>query len=411
MSAGGGSPPGGSRAGGSEPGRPDDIEYRDEISQVIVSASADGIVAVDEEGIIRLCNPAAAELFARSAEDLIGTPFGFPIAAGAATEIDLMLPTGGKRVVEMRVTATTLEDEPLYVAALRDVTRSRYVERELEAALERQNVAVAVAAHELHNPLATISVLVDVLRDRLIALAEEQRTEIVERIADRTARLQGLVRKLLTASTIEAKGASARVERVPVLEVLLERLGELDERSRDVCVSCSPDLEALVDRREFAAMVDNYLENAFAYGRPPVVVSATGQPGWILLRVCDRGPGVPAAFVPRLFERFSREREVDRETEGTGLGLWIVRSFARGNGGDAWHEPREEGEPVSASVCDERPRTDEPLRTDERPRTRAVSRRNGHGATAEAHGGDGYRDSSNRTRVDIRRSSPPGRQS
>ncbi|MEV7805356.1 HAMP domain-containing sensor histidine kinase [Microbispora sp. NPDC088329] len=345
MSAGGGSSPGGSRTGGFGSGRPDYVEFRDDISQVIVSASADGIVAVDKEGVIRLCNPAAAELFARSAAELIGTPFGFPIAAGAATEIDLMLPAGGKRVVEMRVTATTLEGEPLYVAALRDVTRSRHLERELEAALERQNIAVAVAAHELHSPLATISVLVDVLRDRLVALAEERRTEIIERIADRTARLQGLVRKLLTASTIEAKGASARLERVPVLQVLLERLGELDKRSQEVRMSCSPDLEALVDRREFSAMVDNYLENAVAYGRPPVDVSATGQPGWILLRVCDCGPGVPEAFVPRLFERFSREREAERETEGTGLGLWIVRSFARGNGGDAWYEPREdEGE-------------------------------------------------------------------
>ncbi|MEU8272149.1 ATP-binding protein [Sphaerisporangium sp. NPDC049002] len=319
-----------------------DAGSSNDITDAIVSASADGIVAVDESGIIRLCNPAAADLFARDAGELIETPFGFPIVAGEAAEIDLMLPGGGRRVVEMRVTATTLEGENLYVAALRDITRQRHLERELEAALERQNVVVAIAAHELHNPLAAISVLVDVLRDRLAALAEEQRADIIDRIAERTARLQVLVRKLLTASTIDAQGASAALERVPVLEFLLERLGELDTRARDVRLSCRPDLVALVDRKEFAAMMENYLDNAFAYGRPPVEVPVSGDAVSIEIRVCDHGAGVPEPFIPRLFERFSRGPSAEPETEGTGLGLWIVRSLARANGGDAWYD-REAG--------------------------------------------------------------------
>ncbi|GLW07775.1 hypothetical protein Misp01_29050 [Microtetraspora sp. NBRC 13810] len=334
---------GGEGAAGSGSARAGEAGPRGNIDQVIVSGSADGIVAVDAQGIVRLCNPAAAELFARRAQDLVGAPFGFPIVAGTATEIDLMLPGGGRRVVEMRVTVTTLDDDPLYVAALRDITRRSHTEGELAAALDRQNVAVAIAAHELHNPLAAISVLVDLLRDHLVALAEEQKADIVDRIADRTARLQGLVRKLLTASTIDAKGASAHLERVTVLEVILERLGELDRRPDEVRLSCGAELVALVDRGEFAAMLGNYLENALAYGRPPIEVSVRGREDWIDVRVRDHGAGVPQAFVPRLFDRFSREPHVERETEGTGLGLWIVRRLAQGNGGDAWYEAGEDG--------------------------------------------------------------------
>ncbi|MFC4589573.1 sensor histidine kinase [Sphaerisporangium corydalis] len=315
---------------------------RDGISEVVVSASADGVVAVDGRGVIKLCNPAAESLFARPAGELVGTPFGFPIVAGASTTIDLVLPGGGRRVVEMRVSATTLDGAPLYVAALRDVTRSRHAEREMEAALERQSVLVAMAAHELHSPLATISVLVGVLRDRLTALAEDRRAEIVDRIADRTARLQGLVKKLLVASRIDARGgASASLERVPVLALVVELVGEQDGRAGDVRLSCEPGLVALADRQEFSVMVGNYLENAFAYGRPPVEVSASRRAGWVLLRVRDHGPGVPGAFVPRLFDRFAREPGVERVTEGTGLGLWIVRRLARANGGDAWYEARD----------------------------------------------------------------------
>src|SRR4051794_28189230 len=77
----------------------------------ILSASADGIIAVGADGRIRFCNPAAGELFGRSADSLLGGPFGFPIVAGRATEVELILPDGGERIVEMRVTGTVLDGE------------------------------------------------------------------------------------------------------------------------------------------------------------------------------------------------------------------------------------------------------------------------------------------------------------
>jgi signal transduction histidine kinase len=64
---------------------------------------------------------------------------------------------------------------------------------------------------------------------------------------------------------------------------------------------------------------------------------------WIEVRVCDGGPGVPEEFRPHLFERFSRGPDTARQAQGSGLGLWIVRSLARANGGDALYEPGESG--------------------------------------------------------------------
>ncbi|WP_215544590.1 sensor histidine kinase [Amycolatopsis sp. CA-230715] len=312
--------------------------YEDDVSRQVVAASADGILAVDGTGIIRLCNRAAEELFARSAADLVGSPFGFPIAVGAS-EIDLILPDGKRRVVEMRVTATTLRDERLHVAALRDVTRHRDAEHALEAALERQNIVLAVAAHELHSPLAAISVLAHVLRDNETTLPRQRRTEITNRIIERTTSLQALVRKILIASRIDASGTRPVAERVPVLEVVLEQLADIDQNSRRVHVSCPDGLVAAVDRAEFSEMLGNYLENAFAYGHPPVEIHARARADWVEVRVVDHGTGVPDSFVPNLFQRFSRGPNCEQRIEGTGLGLWIVRTLARANGGDAWYEP------------------------------------------------------------------------
>lgn len=76
-----------------------------------------------------------------------------------------MLPGGGEREVEMRApTTTTPEGQRLHIAALRDVTHRKQAERELQAALQHQ-IIVAIAAHELHNPLAAISVLAHVMQD------------------------------------------------------------------------------------------------------------------------------------------------------------------------------------------------------------------------------------------------------
>jgi len=319
-----------------------------DISGLIVAASADGIVAVDDQGNIRVCNQAAEELLARPAGELIGAPFGFPVVAGRAAEVDLMLPGGGERVVEMRATTTTLEGQRLHIAALRDVTHRKKAERELQAALEHQNVVVAIAAHELHNPLAAISVLAHLLQDQHDAMTPAQRAHIIDQIAERTARLQLLVRKLLTASSIDAAGTRPVPGPVPVLEIIVEQLADINVKPGEIQVSCPSGLTVIADRAEISMMLANYLDNALTYAGPPVEIQAAERAGCAEIRVTDHGPGVPASFIPHLFERFARAPETEHKAEGTGLGLWIVRVFAHANSGDAWYEPSGTG---GSSFC------------------------------------------------------------
>ncbi|GAA2428371.1 hypothetical protein GCM10010191_46810 [Actinomadura vinacea] len=303
-----------------------------------------GIVAVDELGIIRLCNQTAEELFGRPADELVGSPFGFPLTAGASTDLDLAIPGKRKRVVEMRVTTMNLEGEQLYLVVLRDAARRRKAELKLSRALERQNTVIAMAAHELSSPLAAIGALASTLRDPEARLSEERRAQALDRIAERTAYLQELVRRLLTASRLEARTEPGHMARVSVLELVLGRLADREDPAREVRVSCPSDLDVLADRSELFEMLSNYLDNAFAYGRPPIDIRAQPEDGArVVIRVCDHGPGVPEEFLPDLFERFTRAPSAARQAEGTGLGLWIVRTLARANHGTAWYEPSEEG--------------------------------------------------------------------
>ncbi|MEW2400951.1 HAMP domain-containing sensor histidine kinase [Streptomyces sp. NPDC046862] len=317
----------------------------------VPAAAPDGIVAIDDRGLIRYCNNAAADLFARPIQQLVGQPFGFPLVAGPPAEIELMQADGAAVAVDMRVTAATPGDMRLHIATLRDITRRQQIEDGLRAALEHQQIVVGVAAHELDSPLFAVRVLVNTLRDPGSRLTDEQRDEMIGRIGDSTAALQALLRKLLLAARIDARPAAA-VHRVPLREFLLERLGEFGERSHEVRLRCPVGPAVLADRGDLSSMIDNYLENAFTHGRPPVEVAAADQDEWVDLRVSDHGPGVPEVFVPHLFQRFSRPPPSEgdgrgaggsRGAGGAGLGLWIVAAFAEANHGRAWYEPQSGG--------------------------------------------------------------------
>ena len=249
----------------------------DQVLGNVVSAVADAIVVVDTAGVVRYGNPAAQELFARPWEELVGVELGFPVAPGETSEIDLLLPDGGSRVVEMRVTETTWEGEPVHVASLRDIGARWHIERELKLAVEQRDTVLAVAAHELRTPLAVILGMSEILRDGWAGLPEDRRLHLVDLIAKQAHQLRRLVRTLLTLSRIEAGVLGAEPVAFDTSELVLSRLPELGDRSRDVRVECVPGLVACADPEHLWQILANYIENAFKYGAAPVELSVAAR--------------------------------------------------------------------------------------------------------------------------------------
>jgi signal transduction histidine kinase len=103
----------------------------------IVSITTDGIVIVDGFGMILFVNPAAEYLFGRTAGELQGEPFGFPIVAGETTELDIANREGKPLIAEMRVVDTEWERKPAYLATLRDITESKRAEEALRVSENR----------------------------------------------------------------------------------------------------------------------------------------------------------------------------------------------------------------------------------------------------------------------------------
>jgi signal transduction histidine kinase len=224
-----------------------------------------------------------------------------------------------------------------------DRSRMFAFEREARRALERADEVktnfVALAAHELRTPVASIKGIVDTLHVRGAQLSAERRGQLEDALRQQTDRIGVLVEQLLDLSRLDAEAVAIRPEPIAVRQRVEELVTTAaGARRGDVRVDVAPDLAVLVDPTAFDRIVSNLIVNALRYGEAPVTVSAERSDRHFRLAVEDRGTGVPPEFVPNLFERFTRSEQTRERTGGSGLGLAIARSYAQAHRGDLIYE-------------------------------------------------------------------------
>jgi two-component system, OmpR family, sensor histidine kinase KdpD len=228
----------------------------------------------------------------------------------------------------------------LGAAIERDALQREVVET---SALRRSDVLKTAllrsVSHDLRSPLTAILTAVGALQSS--SLSDDERTELVADIGGEAQRLSRLVDKLLDMSRLEARTAEPRVEWCSVEEVLQVAVDELALPADTFSLSIDADLPLIrADAAQLERAFVNLLENSARHsGGHPVSVRARAVGPRILVRIVDRGPGVPAAESGRIFEPFYRAPgELRNGHRGSGLGLTIVRGFIEANGGRVWVE-------------------------------------------------------------------------
>jgi signal transduction histidine kinase len=217
---------------------------------------------------------------------------------------------------------------------------------QLERANELKASFIALAAHELRTPMTTIHGFVTTLHHLGDRLDEAQRDRVRDALIEQTDRMAKLVEQLLDLSRLDADAIEIIPEPVNVRAEVEEIVRTAAPEPGSVEVAVPDDATATVDRNVLERVIGNLITNAFRYGEPPVIVSAERTDHHLRVTVEDRGHGVDPAFVPDLFERFSRSDGSRATAAGTGLGLSIARSYARAHGGDLVYE---DAEPTGAA--------------------------------------------------------------
>ena len=205
-----------------------------------------------------------------------------------------------------------------------------------------KTAVIQAVSHDLRTPLATIEQALDGLESGDLVLTDDDRTALLETIRAEHGRLKRLVENLLDLSRIQAQAAEAHPQVWTIEELVSQALDELPGGER-VVVTAPEELPPVrVDAVQIQRALANVLENALRVSPSdePVSVRLTATRQDVLIRVTDRGPGIPESERERIFEPFHRVTGRPDEP-GAGLGLAIARGFTEANGGRMWLESRE----------------------------------------------------------------------
>ncbi|MFI6504990.1 PAS domain S-box protein [Nonomuraea typhae] len=318
------------------------MAYQDAVRQraherAVFDASADGIAVLDEDGRVLQWNPAAAELTAYSAEAVLGGPPPFPLPQ-PGEKLTFQMETGRW----LDVVSACIEETGEVVVDFRDVTTAKELE-------EAKDLFLAMTSHELRTPITIVGGFASTLDARWDKLGDAERRSAVHTIAERARSLGQLIDHLLLGSRAGADELAVRMEAFDLAErVRAATLGLpvlSDRHSVEVVI---PGTLPFVRGDALATdiILGQLLENAFKYSPKGglITVEAWAEEDKVVVVVDDEGVGIAAEHRERIFERFVQVDSGDRRRfGGVGLGLYIVRSLARAQGGEVSAHPRPGG--------------------------------------------------------------------
>jgi len=318
--------------------------------EAVFSSMVEGLVVVDPAERVTRLNRSAARLLGvapeavlgKSLQEIVRSPYLQEFVTKTLSTVD---PVEGDIVIRghqgdrflQAHGAPLLDDAGKKIGAvvvLNDVTRLQRLE-----GVRRD--FVANVSHELKTPITSIKGFVETLRDGAIRKPgdAEKFLEIVAKQADR---LNSIIEDLLLLSRVEqdAREEKVALESARLKGVILEavQVCEPKAHARDIRISvnCPEGIVVRINAALLEQAIINLVDNAIKYSEPgcPVSIDAEELSSEVVIRVADKGCGIEAEHLSRIFERFYRvDKARSRKLGGTGLGLSIVKHIVQAHNG------------------------------------------------------------------------------
>lgn len=343
-------------------------------SEIVVNSIADGVIAIDQHGSIRLINPAAQALLGWHGNDAMN--LHYELVLKLTDDREQALTAGNNPIEQVRVTKQPIVNNTLtlitsaerkllvsmvvspilgkqnevqaVIVVLRDITNEKAQER-------AQAEFVSTASHEMRTPVAAIEGYLGLALNTTTATVDERARGYLLKAQDSVQHLGRLFQDLLSVSRADDNRLQQHPQVTDIVGFARDITDSLMQKARDKGLELEfvPDGNASdanrklapifygnVDRDHLREVLANLIENAIKYtpsGHVRVDVLADDRQ--IKVSVADSGIGIPAEDVPHLFQKFYRvDNSATREIGGTGLGLYLCRRLIESMGGKIWLE-------------------------------------------------------------------------
>jgi signal transduction histidine kinase len=214
---------------------------------------------------------------------------------------------------------------------------------------QAKNEFISVASHQLRTPLSSMRWQIELLLKKFGSGLSEKQREGIEGIERLSLRMTRLVNDLLDVTRIDQKRLYLKCEPVNLVEITEEIVKDLLSLARakniEIIFNHKPGVpQVLVDKGRMGLVIENLLSNAVKYtlAKGRVEIDLYQRKNQVLFSVKDNGVGIPENQQKYVFEKFFRSNNVLKyQTEGTGLGLYIVKNVIEQLGGEVGFESEE----------------------------------------------------------------------
>lgn len=321
----------------------------------IVNYSADGIIGLDENGIIEQANPACENLIGLVNSKIIGHSIDEFLFSKKCLISNVLKNADNNElflrdfyiknplsnaIVPVEISFASIDnnnDLKHFVGVMRDVTEQKKSDK-------LRDDFIATLTHDLRTPLlAAIQTLKFFLDGVLGELSDKQRV-LLSTMQKSNEDLLGLVNALLEVYKYDAEKLVLNKSEFNIYELTKHVYDELNplaiSKNIKFEIDCSnKDIIIFADRYEIRRVICNLCGNAINYTPEGGFVKITikNENTDLIFSVADNGPGIPAEDIPNMFQRFSQGTSRKRST-GTGLGLYLSRQIIEAHGGKIWLE-------------------------------------------------------------------------
>lgn len=334
----------------------------------IIETAHDAFIGMDLDGMVTDWNTQAERMFGWRRHEAIGRPLaeltlplryhdslrrsihefrttGHTGALNRRVERIVRTRQGQEFAIEMTAGIAGIGERSFFSIFLHDISLRKRVD-------QMKNELVATVSHELRTPLTSMRASLSLLKSGAAGPVEGEVQELVDIAQRHCERLVRLVSDMLDVEKIESARFTAHPKPQPLPPVVLDTVAAMRVQAHgaevELRISCAPELEHLlldVDRDRITQVLMNLLSNALKFSPPHSAIDvALRQVGAALrITVADRGPGIPADFRDRIFQRFAQTEAGMKCKSSSGLGLAISRQIVVEHGGELWFEDRSGG--------------------------------------------------------------------